>query len=130
MKSLAFEKQSLSKVSVRFEGRRKKVFLSRPISALLKAELLHVDSLYERLADLETSLYEFERRNEETFSFQAGEISGLISDKNNGIRNSRNAIDSLIGEVKREINCLITRRNFLISSEVTKWRQKQRTPKT
>ena len=78
--------------------------MSRPISALLKAELLHVDLLYERLVDLETSLYEFERQNEETFSFQPGQISGLISDKNNGIRNSRNAIDSLIEEVKLEIN--------------------------
>ena len=78
----------------------KKVFMSRPVSALLKAELLHVDLLYERLTDLETSQYEFERQNEETFFFKAGKISGLNSDKNSGIRKSRNALDSLIEEAK------------------------------
>ena len=114
----------------RFEGWRKKVFMSRPMSALLKAELLHVDLLYERLADLETSQHKFESgQNEEAFSFQAGEIKGLISDKNNEIRKSRNAIDSNIEEVKREICYLITRRKSLIYSEVTKLRQKQRTTK-
>ena len=41
-------------------GWRRKVIMSRPISALLEIELFHVDLLYERLLDLETSLYDFE----------------------------------------------------------------------
>ena len=61
-----------------FEGWRKKIFMSRPVSALLKAELLHVDLLYERLTDLETSQYEFERPNEETFFLRLGKSADLI----------------------------------------------------
>ena len=84
-------------------GWRRKVIMSRPISVLLEIELFHVDLLYERVLDLETTLYDFERQNEETFAFQAGELSGYDSDKNDWLRKSRNAFDSSIEEVKREI---------------------------
>ena len=97
--------------------------MSRPISALLEIELRHVELLYERLVVLETSLYDLERQNEETFSFQAGELSGYNSDKNDWLKKSRNAFDSSIEEVKREIiNYMINGRKFLISSEVTQLR--------
>ena len=59
------------------------------------------------------------RQNEETFAFQAEELSGYNSDKNDWLRKSRNAFDSSIEEVRREINYLITSRKSLISSEVT-----------
>ena len=110
-------------------GWRKKVLKTRPISALLEVELFHVDLLYERLLDLETSLYDFERQNQEIFSFQAGEPSGYNSDENERLRKSRITFDSSIEEVKQEINYLITRRRSLISSEITELRQKQRFPK-
>ena len=67
-----------------FEGWRKKVFLSRPISALLKAELLHVDLLYERLQTLRPASMSLRDRMKKHFLFRLGKLAHLILIKTMG----------------------------------------------
>ena len=51
----------------------KKLFKTREITTLLRAELLDLNGLYRRLTDIDLKIHNFDRENDLTFTFVAGE---------------------------------------------------------
>jgi len=104
----------------------KKLFKTREITMLLRAELLDLNGLYRRLTDIDLKIHDFDRENDLTFTFVAGEEIDTDTSQNYKIQRDRQEMVELKQQIEKPIELLTMRRQALISSEISEFRRKEK----